>query len=196
MKPFLFIYLISFYGIAFFWRSYRTWQETGINPYKLDKQKGVHGFLATCYQLLSIGVAGTILIYVFAGNLYDYLTPIQWLIHPAITTVGMALLLVSFAWIIIAQRQMGRSWRIGIDSEHKTDLVTQGVFSISRNPIFLGMRLNLAGLFFVLPSAVTLTTWLLGDVLLQIQVHIEEDHLKQLHGDTYTQYTHQVRRWL
>jgi protein-S-isoprenylcysteine O-methyltransferase Ste14 len=31
---------------------------------------------------------------------------------------------------------MDNSWRIGIDEENKTGLVTKGIFSISRNPIF------------------------------------------------------------
>lgn len=196
LKPFLLIYLILFYGVAFFWRSYRTWRETGINPYRLSKQVGVHGFLAMLYRLVALSVAGTVLVYVFASRLYDYLTPIQWLASPYATAVGLILLLASFIWIIIAQRQMGASWRIGIDDEHETTLVTRGVFGISRNPIFLGMRLNLAGLFLVLPNAVTLTIWLLGDVLLQIQVYLEEDHLRRLHGGAYTKYMRQVRRWL
>jgi protein-S-isoprenylcysteine O-methyltransferase Ste14 len=41
------------------------------------------------------------------------------------------------------------SWRIGIDQSHRTNLVQSGVFSLSRNPIFLGMMLTLFGLFLV-----------------------------------------------
>ena len=61
---------------------------------------------------------------------------------------------------------------------------------------FLGMRLNLLGLFLVLPNAVTLVILVLGDVLIQIQVRLEEAYLSQVHGEQYQSYCQQVRRWL
>jgi protein-S-isoprenylcysteine O-methyltransferase Ste14 len=48
----------------------------------------------------------------------------------------------------------------------------------------------------VLPNAVTLAIWLLGDVMLQIQVLLEEEFLRRAHGDVYQSYTKLVRRWL
>lgn len=91
---------------------------------------------------------------------------------------------------------MGRSWRIGIDEENKTELVTAGMFRVSRNPIFLGMRLNLLGLFLILPNAVTLAIWLLGDVAIQLQVFLEEEFLQQAHGTAYQQYQATTARYL
>ncbi|UQN08066.1 isoprenylcysteine carboxylmethyltransferase family protein [Deinococcus sp. QL22] len=67
---------------------------------------------------------------------------------------------------------------------------------MSRNPIFLGMRLNLLGLFLVLPLAVTLTILVAGKLLMQIQVRLEEAYLSGAHGQAYKQYQQQVRRWL
>ena len=65
-------------------------------------------------------------------------------------------------WVLIAQAQMGTSWRIGIDTENETMLITHGIFRLSR--IFLGMRGNLLGMFFVLPNVLTLVLCLLGDI--------------------------------
>lgn len=67
-------------------------------------------------------------------------------------------------WVLIAQAQMGTSWRIGIDTENETMLITHGIFRLSRNSIFLGMRGNLLGMFFVLPNVLTLVLCLLGDI--------------------------------
>jgi hypothetical protein len=39
----------------------------------------------------------------------------------------VVVLLLSLAWTIFAQSQMGESWRIGIDQKHRTDLVHGGV---------------------------------------------------------------------
>jgi protein-S-isoprenylcysteine O-methyltransferase Ste14 len=35
-----------------------------------------------------------------------------------------------------------------------------------------------------------------AELLVQIQVRLEEDHLAQVHGDEYTEYATTVRRWL
>jgi protein-S-isoprenylcysteine O-methyltransferase Ste14 len=91
---------------------------------------------------------------------------------------------------------MGASWRIGIDSAHNTTLVQTGVFSISRNPIFLGITFTLFGLLFVIPNAITLLVVVLGVVLVNIQVRLEEEYLKTTHGEEYAGYARRVRRWL
>jgi protein-S-isoprenylcysteine O-methyltransferase Ste14 len=109
---------------------------------------------------------------------------------------GVVILLSSLAWTVVAQAQMGESWRIGIDVEHRTPLVRKGVFGLSRNPIFLGMMLTLLGLFLVTPNAVTLLVLGLGVVLIQIQVRLEEVFLSSAHGEDYAEYRRSVRRWL
>ncbi len=131
-----------------------------------------------------------------AGDRYRYLVPIEWLEHPALVAAGLGLLGLALVWVVVAQSQMGTSWRIGIDDENRTELVTGGVFRWSRNPIFLGIRTVLLGLFLVLPSALTLATWILGDFLIRIQVRLEEEHLTALHGGEYESYKERTRRWL
>ena len=91
---------------------------------------------------------------------------------------------------------MGDSWRIGIDQESETKLVQAGFFRFSRNPIFLGVRINLLGFFLVLPNALTLVILILGDVILQIQVRMEEEFLARKHGKSYEEYKRSVPRWL
>jgi protein-S-isoprenylcysteine O-methyltransferase Ste14 len=91
---------------------------------------------------------------------------------------------------------MGESWRIGIDDAPKTRLVNTGVFGISRNPIFLGMIVTLFGLFLVMPNALTLLAVVLGVVVINIQVRLEEEFLKTTHGDEYARYIRRVRRWI
>jgi protein-S-isoprenylcysteine O-methyltransferase Ste14 len=66
------------------------------------------------------------------------------------------------------------SWRIGIDTKTKTELVTNGLFSISRNPIFFGMIITLIGVFLATPNALT--------VLLYIRTERLRPHHRQ-HSD-------------
>ncbi len=197
MKLFVLIYLILFYGLAFFWRSYVTWRATGVNPYRLTQTDGLMGFLGRLYRLVSLGSVAAVLLYSLAPTgWYAYLGPLTWLEGAAVTAVGVTLLVLAFIWVLIAQAQMGTSWRIGIDEENETTLVTGGLFRFSRNPIFLGMRLNLLGLFLVMPNALTLALWLLGDVAIQMQVFLEEAYLQRQHGDTYRQYQAVTPRYL
>ena len=97
---------------------------------------------------------------------------------------------------LAAQAQMGMSWRIGIATAHRTDLVQNGLFSLSRNPIFLAMRVSLMGLFLALPAAATLALLCAGEILMQVQVRLEEQHLLASHGQAYADYRERVRRWL
>jgi len=105
-------------------------------------------------------------------------------------------LAASFLWTVLAQRQMGVSWRIGVDQSRRTDLVARGLFRVSRNPIFLGMIVTLAGLFLVLPSTATLVIAVLGIVTIGVQVRLEEAHLLEIHGAAYAEYKRRVPRWI
>ncbi|MGH9837592.1 MAG: methyltransferase family protein [Blastocatellia bacterium] len=196
MKLFLPVYLLAWFALAFAWRSYLIWKRTGRNPYRLGATDSAHDFIGVLFRLTMIACAGVVLIYSFWSEGYRFLAPIVWLQHPMLVVLGVALLLVSLIWILIAQQQMGESWRIGIDHEQKTALVSRGVFRLSRNPIFLGMRATLLGYFLVLPNAVSLAILVLGDALMQIQVRLEEEYLAHTHGEEYEQYRHQIRRWL
>ena len=90
--------------------------------------------------------------------------------------------------------QMSNSWRIGIDEQNKTDLITKGLFSISRNPIFLGMIICVAGLFLVIPNAISLCILVTTYIVIHIQIRLEEEFLKKQHGEQYISYQSKTRR--
>jgi protein-S-isoprenylcysteine O-methyltransferase Ste14 len=54
----------------------------------------------------------------------------------------------------------------------------------------------LLSLTVVVIYALTLLTLVLGDVLMQIQVRLEEEHLERIHGVDYLDYCKRVRQWL
>ena len=196
MTFFLPVYLFAYLGTAFFWRSFLVWKRTGIIPYRLGISDRVHDLIGGVLQLAVGGTIFVVMIYAGFRGLYPYLTPIPWLELPTLQITGLALLAVSLIWIVIAQAQMGNSWRVGIDTSHKTELVQTGLYKLSRNPIFLGMRVNLLGFFLILPNAFSLAIWVLGDVAIQIQVRLEEEHLSKLHGERYLSYRQRTRRWI
>ncbi len=196
MKLFLLAYLIIFFGLAMILPSYRVWKTTGVNPYKFGKSESTHDYVGVLFRLTILAVALVVILFVFLPSLYKYLVPISYLSNPTLSIIGQILLTLTLGWVLIAQVHMQKSWRIGIDENVKTELIQTGLFKISRNPIFLGMRIMLLGLFLVLPNAATLVTLFSGELLIQIQVRLEEEFLTRIHGEAYRAYRKQVRRWI
>ena len=190
------LYLLAFFGIAFVWRSFLVWKRTGINPYVVGKTDKPIDFIENIYPIPVLLLIVVTIVFAFFPSVYQFATPIAWLENSIIKIVGLVLMGFALFWTATAQMQMGKSWRIGIDTENKTDLVEKGLFTVSRNPIFFGMRTALFGFFLALPNAFTLLAIVLADVLMQIQVRLEEEFLKGAHGESYENYCQKVRRWI
>jgi protein-S-isoprenylcysteine O-methyltransferase Ste14 len=196
LKYILPIYLVLYFSTAFFWRSYIVWRRTGVNPFVLGKTDSAHDFIGRVFKIIFALTIMVVIIYSASARLYNYLMPIAWLQSYSFQVLGLILLLLSLIWTLLAQSQMGNSWRIGVDTEHETALVRKGVFKLSRNPIFLGMIMTLLGLFLIIPNAITLLVLVLGTVIIQVQVRLEEEHLTRLHKESYLDYQRCARRWI
>lgn len=192
----LIVYLVFYFGAAFVLPSYRVWKRTGVNPVTFRGADTAHDYVGKLFKIVMLVLTLTVIVYAFAPNFYPYLLPIVWLENRMIQYIGIGLLFASLGWTILAQIQMGNSWRIGIDEEKETALVQRGLFRLSRNPIFLGMQITLLGFFLVIPNAITLLVLVLGFVLIQIQVRLEEEFLSKTRGENYDAYRRKVRRWL
>lgn len=189
----LLFYLVFFFA-ALVLPTLRVWRRSGINPLVLPANDSVDGFVALWFKLLVGGLGA----YLFALAL-GWIAPLGAIAVGAAAerqAAGWALLIASLVWVVLAQVQMGASWRIGIDTQRKTDLVASGLFRISRNPIFLSMMVQLLGLLLLQPDAVTLLVLVSGYVLISVQIRLEEAHLLGSHGQTYRDYSARVRRWL
>ena len=192
----LLLYFIVYLLLAFVWRSLLVYKRSGQNPLVLPTRDDAYGYVGRAFKILIILVAAIVATNAIAPNWMSLLGSLQFLQNSLFKQVGWALLAVSLLFLLVAQAQMGNSWRIGIDENNRTELVSKGLFSFSRNPIFLSMRINLTGLFLVLPNAVTLALVAGGEVLMHVQVRLEEAHLHSLHGAKYMEYRSTVRRWL
>ena len=178
------------------WRSYLVWKRTGINPYVVGKTDKAIDFIESIYPVPLLLILAVTIAFTFFPGVYQYATPISWLENSIVKIAGLGLMALALIWTATAQMQMGKSWRIGIDNENKTELVEKGLFTVSRNPIFFGMRTALFGFFLCLPNALTLLAVVLLDFLMQIQVRLEEEFLRNTHGDSYADYCRKVRRWI
>ena len=111
------------------------------------------------------------------------------LVGPVPQAIGIVLAIGGLPLIVVAQETMGRSWRIGVDSEERTDLVTAGVFRWIRNPIYSCMILMAIGISLLVPNALTLAGLALILVAAELQARVvEEPHLLATHGGSYRRY--------
>ena len=89
---------------------------------------------------------------------------------------------------------MKNSWRVGIPEE-KTALVTNGIYSWSRNPAFVGfdcLYLSMCLMFFNIPL-VAVSLW--AAVMLHLQILQEEEHMKKMCGKAYMDYMKHTCRY-
>src|SRR5207244_2366501 len=56
---------------------------------------------------------------------------------PTVRLVGAALAFSALTLLLLAQVQLGASWRIGIDDGARPGLVTGGMYRFCRNPIYV-----------------------------------------------------------
>jgi protein-S-isoprenylcysteine O-methyltransferase Ste14 len=114
--------------------------------------------------------------------------PIAW-VGVLFCLAGLLLLL----WSLVS---FGKSFRVGIDTEHPDKLITSGVFAFSRNPIYLAFAFILLGQFLILSNWILLVFLGAGTWLFNRQVLLEEDYLKKHYGQEYPEYCNRVRRYL
>jgi protein-S-isoprenylcysteine O-methyltransferase Ste14 len=111
--------------------------------------------------------------------------------------IGIGLAVAGIALTFAAQLAMGDSWRIGVDEEERTDLVTDGPFAIVRNPIYGAMIPGVLGLALMVPSVVAIAAFTTAVVGLELQVRfVEEPHLLRTHGISYAEYASRVGRFV
>ena len=193
----LLTFFLFYFATTFVMPSWLVWKKTGIYPVVLPADDTVYGFVGGIFRAVFALIFACVCAQAFAREWLDDVFPgFAFLESVVFKWIGWTLLIGSWVLIVAAQRTMSRSWRVGIDTEHRTDMVQNGLFAYSRNPIFLGMLLTMTGLFAVLPNALTLLTLVVSWVVISVQVRLEEAFLAEQHGQAYADYGSKVRRWL
>jgi len=193
---YLFIFYCVFLVALFVIPSNLTYKKTGINPFRFSKEETAINYIGKAYKIISAMAFVTISLNAFLPKVMLYFVPIKYLQNNILMWVGVGLVHLAFLLIFIAQRNMANEWRIGIDNENKVNLITKGLFGISRNPIFLGVIIVFIGLFLIIPNVVTAIILVIGVLVIQVQVRLEEEFLLSTLGDEYKDYMNKVNRWL
>ncbi|PRB85231.1 beta-carotene 15,15'-monooxygenase [Chryseobacterium culicis] len=194
IRFFIPLYFIVFFTISFVGISYKVAKQIGKNPNVLPKDDSVYGLVGFYFKMtLCVLFIYTMLLLFLPEKIFNAFK-ITMLEYVPLQYTGVVIMIFALIWVIIAQLQMKNSWRIGVDSTTKTELITHGLFRFSRNPIFLGMTISLVGFFLVFPTVIAFSFLLIGSILMQIQIRIEEEYLLKQHEQIYVTYKKRVAR--
>ncbi len=116
------------------------------------------------------------------------------LLHPVGLVVGLLLILLGYAGTLWTYVAMGDTWRIGIDADEKTALVSCGPFRWVQHPIYSLQIVMLAGVALLLPTLVSLVTLAAHCFCVCLKARDEEKHLSQMHGTAYRDYASRTGR--
>lgn len=167
----------------------------GPGVYTFGRSDSAHDLQGWLFRMVVRGLALFFLLRLIWPETAGFAGPIPWLATAPVAWAGLAVLTLGSALAVAGQWQMGTSWRVGLGRE-ATGLVTGGLFAVSRNPVFVGFVLVLAGCFLTDANAVTATLAGIGWAAMATQTRLEEAHLTATNGADYQAYCARVRRWL
>lgn len=184
---------VAFIAVAFGLRTAIQVRRTGSSGvHRLSGPPGSAEWLAGVgfFVALGLGFAAPLL------ALLGVVEPIGTLDTAALHVAGAALAIAGIVATFLAQLAMGASWRVGVDPEERTALVTDGPFALVRNPIFSAMLPATLGLVLLVPSWIALLAFagLLAAIELQVRA-VEEPYLLRTHGTAYADYAMRVGRF-
>lgn len=150
---------------------------------KPEKKKMVEMLLNLCASLGTIIQFATVLFTIPIAIPFLYIT-------------GLILALAGFSFFAISVITMRDNWRAGFDEKQKTNLVTKGIYTISRNPAFVGFDLMYIGCAMVFPFWLNIAAAAASLILFHVQIKSEEKYLSGIFGKEYEAYKARVCRYL
>ncbi len=179
--------LIAFYG-CYFVKMFRQ-KKQGIQTDQIGKDKvGFVKFVEVTMKVAAVFVFAAGLISIFIGTNHS---PV------AVRVMGAVMSVVGTIMFIVAVQTMRDSWRAGVSKTDKTELVTNGIYQISRNPAFLGFDLLYIGTLLMFFNWILYILTVFAIIMYHLQiVNVEEDFLLSEFGNEYLQYKKKVCRYI
>jgi protein-S-isoprenylcysteine O-methyltransferase Ste14 len=110
------------------------------------------------------------------------------LLNLPLLVTGIVLVVGGYACTLWCYAAMGNTWRIGINRKEKTTLVERGPYRLIRHPIYAFQLVMLAGAALLLPTIMSFAVLAIHLICALIKAVDEENYLKTVHGQAYTDY--------
>ncbi len=132
---------------------------------------------------------------VVAAEVFSLFCAPEYLPQP-FAAAGVVLGLIGDILFTVSVVTMKDSWRAGIAENDKTEIITSGIYSISRNPAFLAFDCVYAGLLLIAFNWILMAFSVFAVTMLHLQILQEEAFLSKTFGAEYDVYKSKVRRYL
>lgn len=180
------VFLLIFYG--FYFGKMIIQKRKGIQTDQLGK--GKKGFVKVIEIIMKIVTILVSIVEVISITLNTSRMPL------VVRVIGILLVFAGTVIFVCAVITMRDSWRAGVSETDKTELVTRGIYHISRNPAFLGFDLVYIGILLMFFNWVLCGVSAFAMIMFHLQiVNVEEDFLIVAFGDTYLDYKRKVNRY-
>jgi protein-S-isoprenylcysteine O-methyltransferase Ste14 len=134
------------------------------------------------------GIALVLLGWFCIANQGRYDLEISWLAL-VLHILGVILIVIGVAIRILAWVQIPNTHRIG-------SLVTTGIYSRTRNPVYLAFMLIIVGIALLFPGLLALIWLVIGVAVLYGLAKVEERDLEKVYGSQYLDYKRSVPLFL
>lgn len=193
----LFILVIfMLYLILWKYKQYSQKKKSGIDPEVIfNDESTLQHYVGRMIKILSGSVVTIALLKYFKIDFINIFTSHKGLDYIIFDYAGLIISIFGLGICLNAQLVMGNSWRVGIDKKNKSKLVENQIFSIIRNPTYLGIFILNFGIYMILGNFASLLYNFLFILLLEIQTRCEEDYLIQVYGDRYSSYKKKTKRY-
>ncbi len=179
--------LVVFYG-CYFIKMLRQ-KKQGIQTDQIGKGKvGFVKFVEVTMKIAAVLVFTAELVSIFIGTSHS---------PAAVRVIGAVMSVIGTIIFIAAVLTMRDSWRAGVSKNDKTELVTNGIYQISRNPAFLGFDFLYIGTLLMFFNWILFLLTVFAVIMYHLQIiNVEEDFLLATFENEYLQYKKKVCRYI
>jgi protein-S-isoprenylcysteine O-methyltransferase Ste14 len=118
-------------------------------------------------------------------------------LSPAVIAGGAALIMLGVVLVVLARREFARYHQPTDPGLPTSKIVTTGIFSVSRNPLYLGGVCIVVGIAFAVNLPWVLALLLPALVMCHyVLIAPEERYLADKFGEEYRAYAASVHRWI
>jgi protein-S-isoprenylcysteine O-methyltransferase Ste14 len=189
----LVVFVLLFTGRTVYLRVVR-----GINPIRVSRGKPLGEALLESLLVVALPI--------WLYEAFAFAWPLPWHLFPEPLNVvvldapvarvaGCLLIIGGITLFAAALFSFGDSWRVGIDRETPGELVTEGVFAFTRNPIFLFMDTYALGTFLLNGRLLFGLFAVLAFVAIHFQILREERFLAGRYDQVYRAYRRRTPRY-
>ena len=127
----------------------------------------------------------------------NFLFPVVWIVPPRWNLIGLVFLVSGITLNLIADNSFKQANTTVKPFQKSSSLVTNGIFRISRNAMYLGFVLILIGIALLLGSLSPYLVIVAFIILIdRMYIRVEEHMLAEKFGAKWESYKATTRRWI